>query len=52
MEWETAVNVANVLGIRAICMFNDHRERLVQSRAAKLGSDHPALRPVQRDGES
>jgi hypothetical protein len=32
-RWDAAVNVANVMGLRAICMFNDHRERLVQCRA-------------------
>lgn len=31
-RWETAVEVANVLGLRSICVFNDHRERLVQAR--------------------
>jgi hypothetical protein len=35
-DWETAVNVANVMGVRSICLFNDHRERLVQSRAGRL----------------
>jgi hypothetical protein len=32
MSWEESVNVANVLGVRAICVFNDYRERLVGSR--------------------
>lgn len=32
LRWEQAVNVANVYGIRSICMFNDHRERLVKAR--------------------
>jgi len=31
-HWETAVSVAQVLGLRSICVFNDFRERLVQSR--------------------
>lgn len=31
-SWETAVSVANVLGLRSICLFNDHRERLVRAR--------------------
>jgi hypothetical protein len=35
-DWETAVNVANVLGLRSICVFNDHRERLVRSRGNPL----------------
>ncbi len=30
-RWDSAFNVAKVLGIRAICMLNDHRERLVGS---------------------
>jgi hypothetical protein len=32
MSWDEAVNVANFIGLRAICMFNDHRERLIVSR--------------------
>jgi hypothetical protein len=31
-RWETAISVAQVLGLRSICVFNDHRERIVQSR--------------------
>jgi hypothetical protein len=31
-KWELAVEVANVIGLRTICVFNDHRERLVQAR--------------------
>jgi hypothetical protein len=34
-RWEQAVQVANVFGIRAICIFNDHRERLVRARSLK-----------------
>ena len=32
-NWETAVSVSQILGIRTICMFNDYRERLIQSRS-------------------
>jgi hypothetical protein len=32
LSWEESVNVANVLGVRSICIFNDFRERLVASR--------------------
>jgi hypothetical protein len=32
-RYETAVNVAQVLGIRSICPFNDFRERLIASRS-------------------
>jgi hypothetical protein len=35
-RWDAAVNVANVMGLRAICMFNDHRERLVECRASPV----------------
>ena len=35
LEYETAINVANVLGLRAICVFNDHRERLIDTRSQK-----------------
>lgn len=31
-RYESAVHVAGVMGIRAICLLNDHRERLLQSR--------------------
>ena len=31
-SWGQAVDVANVLGVRSICVFNDHRERLIRSR--------------------
>lgn len=30
-KWELAVTVYEVMGLRAICMFNDHRERLVRA---------------------
>lgn len=32
-KWTQAVEVAQVLGLRSICVFNDHRERLVRSRS-------------------
>lgn len=32
LHYEEAVSVVNVLGVRAICLFNDHRERLIRSR--------------------
>jgi hypothetical protein len=31
-DWEMAVNVAQIFGLRAVCIFNDYRERLVESR--------------------
>ena len=31
-NWEAAVSVAQIFGVRAVCMFNDYRERLVQCR--------------------
>lgn len=31
-NWETAVSVSQVLGLRSICVFNDYRERLVRCR--------------------
>lgn len=37
-SWEDAVNVANAYGIRAICMMNDHREKLVLSRCPRKPS--------------
>jgi hypothetical protein len=35
---EQAVEVANILGLRAICVFNDFRETLVQARKNPPGS--------------
>ena len=31
-DWETAVTVSQVLGLRSICVFNDYRERLTRAR--------------------
>lgn len=28
-RWDAAFNVAKVVGVRAICVLNDHRERLI-----------------------
>lgn len=38
-RWDQAVDVANVYGLRAICTFNDHREKLLASRATDLRQD-------------
>ena len=46
-SWETAVNVSQVLGLRAICAFNDHRERLVSCRRTHTPSDATKLRVSQ-----
>jgi hypothetical protein len=35
-RYRDAVEVANLFGLRVICMFNDHREKLIQSRAASI----------------
>lgn len=32
LEWENAVSVSRQFGVRAICVFNDHRERLIHAR--------------------
>ena len=34
-RYEQAVSVSQVLGLRAICAFNDHRERLVSVRSGR-----------------
>lgn len=39
--WETAVEVSNVLGLRAICVFNDHREKLIKARTSGLPKKKP-----------
>ncbi len=41
--WVAAVEVANVLGVRALCPFNKHRERLVRSRCR---SQAPCAEPT------
>jgi hypothetical protein len=38
-SWETAVNVSQVLGLRSICAFNDHRERLINCRKGHVVND-------------
>jgi hypothetical protein len=42
--WNEAVDVANYLGIRSICIFNDYRERLVHSRGNAARPTSPASR--------
>ncbi len=32
-SWSAAIDVSNLMGLRVICVFNDHRERLVKCRA-------------------
>lgn len=34
-RWDQAVEVANIMGLRMICTFNDHRERLIKNRGIK-----------------
>jgi hypothetical protein len=36
-SWSQAVEVANVFGIRSVCVYNDHRERLVAARGVAVG---------------
>jgi len=31
-NWEMAVSISQVVGLRSICMLNDYRERLVETR--------------------
>ena len=35
-RYSDAVETANVYGVRAICMYNDHRQRLIQTRRVIL----------------
>lgn len=32
LDWDSALQVSQVMGLRAICTFNDHRERLLAGR--------------------
>ena len=43
-KYSMAVEVANVLGVRSICMFNDYRERLIRGRTAQ------AVLPTEEQG--
>jgi hypothetical protein len=45
-SWGQSVDVANVLGIRSICVFNDYRERLILSRARQADVLPGAKRPI------
>lgn len=38
-RYSEAVEIANVLGLRPICVFNDHREKLVRARALQVRVD-------------
>ena len=31
-DWDAAVSVSQIFGLRSICVFNDYRERLIRSR--------------------
>lgn len=42
-RFSDAVEVANVFGIRSICLFNDHRERLIRNRAISVKPDDGTL---------
>ena len=39
LRYSDAIEVANVWGVRAICSYNDHRERLVGVRTGAVDSD-------------
>ncbi|MBI5707179.1 MAG: hypothetical protein HZC36_09355 [Armatimonadetes bacterium] len=50
-DWGGAITVANVMGVRAICSFNDFRERLVRSRIdalSRVPGAPRATRPTRR----
>lgn len=32
-SYEAAMNVSQILGLRSICTFNEHRERLIENRS-------------------
>ena len=40
-RYSDAVETANVFGVRAICMYNDHRQRLIQTRTATSTPTRP-----------
>jgi hypothetical protein len=40
--YSEAVEISGVYGLRVICMFCDHRERLLQGRALQIPSPKPS----------
>lgn len=42
-NWEAAVSVSQVFGVRSICMFNDYRERLILCRKPIDEKEDPRL---------
>lgn len=51
-SWSEAVEVANYLGVRSICMMNDHRERLVDTRMRHLPLRPKVKEPLDVLGEN
>lgn len=47
-SWEDAVNVSQIYGIRSVCIFNDHRERLIATQLPVAGGGIPF--PAGRKG--
>lgn len=47
-RYSDAIEAANVWGVRAICTYNDHRERLVSVRAAVEGPKAEGRGPTSR----
>ncbi len=43
-SWEATVSVAQIFGLRSICMFNDFREKLVNTRKP-LTKENPGRLP-------
>ena len=41
-SYGAAIEVANVFGVRAIFSFNDHKQRLVSTRACAFDGKRPA----------
>jgi hypothetical protein len=44
-RYSDAIEVANVWGVRSICAYNDHRQRLVEVRTGVVSGGEEAVGP-------
>ena len=44
-RYSDAIEVANVWGVRSICAYNDHRQRLVEVRTGVVSGGEEAIGP-------
>ncbi len=46
-RWDQAIDVVRLFGLRSVCVFNDHRERLVNAHSPgpRQAGDMPRHKP-------